>query len=322
MKRIQTLLGDIPPEKLGITDAHDHLIRSGGMEVVHDRDFLLDDVDKAVQEMELFLKAGGKTIVDMDPIGCGRNVPKMLEIAKRFAGRGHIILTTGFQRGEFYDHRTHWVATCKVDQIAALLVAEIKEGLDLHSYNGPVVERTTAKAGVIKAGTGYGAITPFEKKVFQAVALAQQETGAPIVTHTQFGTMAMEQIELLREYGANLEKVVLSHVQRNPDLWYHKRLLDTGVSLCYDGLYRVKYFSDNVIANLIHELVRAGYQKQLLLSMDAGRASYQKAYGGGVGIDYMLTVFVPRLRSEGLAESAIEDILIHNPARIFAIDKA
>ena len=81
---------------------------------------------------------------------------------------------------------------CTADQIAELLVAEIKEGLDLHSYNGPIVERNTARAVVIKA-----------------------------VTHTQGGTMAMEQVQKSREYGAEMERLVLSHVQKNPDPWYH-----------------------------------------------------------------------------------------------------
>jgi len=321
MKRVQTLLGDIAPQEMGVTDAHDHLIRSGGIEIVHDPDFRLDDVDKAAQEMESFIEAGGKTLVDMDPIGCGRNVPKMLEIAERVRGRGHIILTTGFHRGELYDNKTHWAATCTVDQIAELLVAEIREGLDLHSYNGPVVERTAAKAGVIKAGTGYGAISSFEKRIFRSVTIAQQETGAPIVTHTERGTMAMEQVELLQEYGADLERVVLSHVQKNSDPWYHLRLLETGITLCYDGPARVKYYPDSIIADLIYRAADAGFQKQLLLCMDAGRASYQKAYGGGYGIDYMLTAFVPRLRREGLAESVIDDMLVNNPARIFAMGK-
>jgi predicted metal-dependent phosphotriesterase family hydrolase len=38
MEHIQTLLGDIAPEEMGITDSHDHLTRSGGMELVHDTD--------------------------------------------------------------------------------------------------------------------------------------------------------------------------------------------------------------------------------------------------------------------------------------------
>ena len=221
---------------------------------------------------------------------------------------------------EFYDNRVFWLATVTVEQAAAMLIAELKEGLDLHSYNGPVVERVTAKAGVIKVGSGYGTITPFERKAFQAAVIAQQETGAPIVTHTQGGTMALEQIELFRQMGADLQRVALSHTQRNPDPWYHKQLLDAGVSLCYDGPARTKYFSDNVIAGLIHEMVKAGYQKQIMLSMDAGRASYQKPYGG-IGMDYLLTTFVPRLRSEGLSQAAIDDILIHNPARFFAMGK-
>ena len=318
MKRIQTLLGDIAPSDLGVTNAHDHLIRSGGKEVLLDKDFLIDDVAKAVEEMRLFVAAGGKALIDMDPIGCGRNVPKMLEVARQVPG--HIVLTTGFHKGEFYDARTHWVATCTVDQIAAMIVAELEEGLDRHSYNGPIVERVPAKAGVIKAGTGYGTITEFEKKCIQAACLAQQQTGAPILTHTQGGTMALEQVELFKQFGADLEHVGLCHVQRNPDTYYHRRLLDMGVTLCYDGPARTKYFSDDVIARLIFEMVKAGHQKQLLLSMDSGRASYQKVYGG-VGIDYMLTRFVPRLRDEGLPEDALQDILVNNPARFFAMGK-
>jgi 5-phospho-D-xylono-1,4-lactonase len=321
MKFVQTMLGDITPDQLGVTNCHDHLIRSGGLEVVHDKDFLIDDVDLSAQEMLYFIEAGGKTIVDMDPINCGRNVQKMLELARRVEGKGHVILTTGFQKGEFYDNRCHWVATCTVDQIARLLVAEIQEGLDKHSYNGPIVERVSAKAGVIKAGTSYGVITPFEKKAIQAVAMAQQATGAAVITHTQAGTMAMEQVKLFKEYGADLGKLVISHVQRNPDLHLHQRLVDTGVTLCYDGPARIKYFSDNVYAELINGLVKGGYQKQIVLSMDAGRASYHRARGYGYGIDYMLTDFVPRLRDEGLSQAAVDDILINNPARVLAIAK-
>ena len=48
----------------------------------------MDDLDAAKREFAAFLKAGGRTMVCMDPIGCGRNVPKMLELAESFRGRG------------------------------------------------------------------------------------------------------------------------------------------------------------------------------------------------------------------------------------------
>ena len=98
MKLIRTVLGDIPQNEMGVTDAHDHLIRSGGPEIKIDSAYLMDNEDAAAEEMESFIKAGGKTMVCMDPIGCGRNVPKMLGVAEKVKGKGNIVMTTGFQR--------------------------------------------------------------------------------------------------------------------------------------------------------------------------------------------------------------------------------
>jgi predicted metal-dependent phosphotriesterase family hydrolase len=319
MGHVQTILGDIAPKDMGITDPHAHLICVGGLEVMKDLDFLLDSVDKAAEEAGYFAAVGGCTVVEMNPPGCGRNILKMLELAQRVPL--HIIATTGFQKSEFYDTYAHWLVTCSVEQIAEMLIAEVTEGMDAHDYNGPIVERIAARAGVIKAATGYGMITDFERKAFHAVALAHKETGAPISTHTEAGTMALEQLEMLKAHGVNLERVIVGHVQRNPDIWYHKKLLATGATLQYDGGYRVKYYPDSTMVDLIFAVVKAGYQKQLLLATDAGRATYQKAHGGGPGMDYILKVFVPRLREEGLQEAVIEDILVNNPARLFTIEK-
>ena len=50
MKIIRTVLGDIPADQIGATDAHDHLIRSGGPEIKLDPAFLMDDVETAKKE--------------------------------------------------------------------------------------------------------------------------------------------------------------------------------------------------------------------------------------------------------------------------------
>jgi len=41
-------------------------------------------------------------------------------------------------------------------------------------------------------------------------------------------------------------------------------------------------------------LIEGGCPKRVLLGADAGRASHQRVHGGGVGIYYDPTVFVPR----------------------------
>jgi phosphotriesterase-related protein len=133
--------------------------------------------------------------------------------------------------------------------------------------------------------------------------------------------MAYEQAERLISYGVKPERIVLGHVQRNPDIWYHKKIAAMGVNFMYDGSYRIKYLPDSSRAMLIHEMVKAGYKKHICLGTDAGRRTYHKSWGSGTGVDYDQTVFLPRLRDEGLAEDAIEDIYINNPARYFSIDK-
>ena len=67
-----------------------------------------------------------------------------------------------------------------------------------------------------------------------------------------------------------------------------------------------------------------GYQKQLLLSMDAGRNVWQKGYmkrQGKIvnGISYLLTDFVPLMRKVGVSDEAIMDMLVHNPARVLSL---
>ena len=315
MTFIRTIRGDIDPSQLGVTNAHDHLIRSGGGEVMHDPDHLLDSVDKAVEEAGRFLAAGGRTIVDMCPVDCGRDIAKLLEVNDRLPDL-QIIVTTGFHQAKNYeDNRTHWINRYTVDQITELLIADVVEGIDRHDYSGPIVERSGAKAGVIKIGTAYGRITPFEQKFIAAVAQAAVETGVPVSTHTTSGTMGIEQAELLIAFGVRPEKISIGHIQRNHDVWYHSKLCDLGVYVMYDGTNRIKYHPDSTRVQLIKDMVAAGFGERITLGTDSGKRSYQKAYGAGSGMDYDLVVTWPRLIEDGLDPQVVDDFFIANPAR-------
>lgn len=57
-----------------------------------------------------------------------------------------------------------FLAITPIDKVVEMCIKEIEEGMDKYSYCGPVVERTNAKAGCVKARCGYGVISPFEKK--------------------------------------------------------------------------------------------------------------------------------------------------------------
>ena len=69
---------------------------------------------------------------------------------------------------------------------------------------------------------------------------------------------------------------------------------------------------------LLRTVIDAGRGHQILLGNDLGRPSYWRAYGGGPGLDYVLTRFVPRLREEGFGEGTLHALLVDNPRRFFA----
>ncbi len=325
--KVRTVLGDIDPKDLGVTDCHEHLIRSGGMEVKMDKDFLMDSIPAAMFEFNKWIKAGGKSLVCCDPLGAGRNVPKMLEIADKMKGKGNIIMVTGFHKADFYDPKTSFLAATPIEKVIDMTVAEVNEGMDKYSYCGPVIERVKAKAGCIKAATGYGMIAPFEMKALEVAAKTSVRTGCPIMIHTQMGTMAFEAASHLINWGADPQKITLSHLNKNPNKYYYKKVLKLGVNLAFDGPDRVKYYADSVLAENIKWLVEEGFEDQIELAMDAGRSSYQEGYckekGGNeaLGVAYLLNRFVPLLEEVGITKNQINKFLVENPKKWLAFNK-
>lgn len=124
------------------------------------------------------------------------------------------------------------------------------------------------------------------------------------------------------------ERLGLAYCRLNSFEWdpinYFIKLLDTGANLCFEGADRPMWATDTECAENILRLVEMGYQKQLLLSMDAGRNVWQKGYmkrQGKIvnGISYLLTDFVPLMRKVGVSDEAIMDMLVHNPARVLSL---
>ena len=77
---VTTVLGDIAADEIGPALAHEHLycdvsVHSGKA------DNVMQDVGLIAGEMEWFKKAGGRTIVEVTPIGIGRDAGKLKEIA-------------------------------------------------------------------------------------------------------------------------------------------------------------------------------------------------------------------------------------------------
>lgn len=312
----RTVLGDVPIEQLALVYAHEHLIIQGGLGVMKNPDLKLDNEPYALDEMAECMKLGARTFVDYMPLDCGRN-PEALVRLSRSSG-AHIIAVTGFHKPMYYDS-IHWIYHYSVDQIAELLIAECEVGMDRHSYNGPIVERIAARAGVIKGASDYNVIKPVSRKLFEAAAIAHLRTGVPIATHTEHGTCGLEQIRLLQDLGVPPEHVIICHMDRNPDLALHLELASTGCYLEYDCATRIKYHPDASGIGLIRGMVEGGYADKLLLGTDFALRSYWKAYGGGPGMAQLLDYFTPRLVREGVPQHAVDAMMTTNAQHAYAV---
>ncbi|MBC7265311.1 MAG: phosphotriesterase-related protein [Chloroflexi bacterium] len=304
--KIRTVLGDVDPNKLGFILPHEHLITFPPMRVRSDPDYRLQDVGKAIEEVNLFKRAGGTALAEMTTHGYGRDVNALRHISKETGV--HIISTTGFIMESLFPPEAF---NYTEKQLVDLFVRDIQEGMD----------GTDIKAGLLKCGTSHDKMTRTEEKVIRAVAKAHHITGATISTHTMGGTMVFSQIEVLKSEGVDLARVIIGHLDRNSlNIGYLKMAARTGVYLEFDNVGKTKYYPDTLRIDMIKQLIDMGFVKQILLADDNGRQSYFASYGGGPGLDYIPKVFVPMLREAGVSEADIEQMTVLNPRTALAFE--
>jgi phosphotriesterase-related protein len=298
-----SVLGTIAPEEMGITQTHEHLLLDaydhyGGYE------FVIDDEQTIVEELGEFTSRGGKTICEVTLDECGRNPEGLARIAR--AANINVIMGCGWYREFGYPAIVEEKTS---SELADVLVKEIEEG----------VGDTGIRAGFIgELGTGRHYIKPAEERVFRAGALAQQRTGVAITTHTtRWGTLALEQIAMLEEFGADLSRVIIGHLGDRRGVAHLLPIAEKGVYVEVDNIGYVDYQPEWVRADNVAALVEEGFTDRVLLSEDICTLNHLK-YQGGKGYGYLLQTFVPMLQERGVSEEAVHTMLVTNPARVFA----
>lgn len=303
MSMIMTVLGPVAPSDWGVTTFHEHLLcRPPDPHYAADPDLAVDDPARSAQELGIFARSGGEALVEFSTRDYGRDLVGLKRLARWSGVR--IVAATGYQKGKY---STAFLQGRSVEAIADEIVRELVEG-------GP----EGIRPGVVKAGTSLDEVTREEEKALRAAAQAHLRTGAPIVTHTEAGTVADRQLDVIEDEGAPAGAVVLGHLDRKLDLAYHLDLADRGAFLAYDQISKEKYYPDGERIAFLQELWARGHGGRLLLAGDLGRKTYLTSYGGGPGLSYLLWRFVPWLRQEGFREDQIRTMLVDTPASVLS----
>ncbi|SED63883.1 phosphotriesterase-related protein [Jiangella alba] len=301
-----TVLGPADPAGLGAVDAHEHLfLRSPALP---GDDF--GAVDAMTAEVETVQAAGIGAIVDLTPVGLGRSVTGLASVSR--ATGVHIVAATGYHRDAHYPSG-HWVYREPAQVLEEVLVTDLTSGIDERDWQGPRPSPSSHRAGIVKLGASYQRLSPAERVRLSAGASAARRTGAPVAVHCEIGTMGPELLDLLAADGVPAGRVLLAHLDRNPDAGLHAELAARGAYLLYDTVGRIKYRPDSVLLDLVERMVAAGFGDRLLLGTDVGRRSQLRAYGGGPGMAVLGETFVPRLRSV-VGTEAVDAILRTNAA--------
>jgi len=340
---VQTVLGPIPIDELGMTLTHEHLwielseALHGGtrpfssqiadVPVSPETSWLLRedpyasrdncsmseaDLPIVLEELALFAAAGGRTVVD-NTTGIGRRPASLVELSRQ---TGLNLVMGG---GWCLSHgQEHTLTAADVDRLANELIAEIRDGVEVPGQE-PV------KVGAIgEIGVGLN-FTQAERATLQAASIAQHETGLPMLIHLPgWQRRAHEVLDVVEKLGVDPGSVVLCHMDPSgKDTVYQREVAARGAWLEFDMIAMPFNFPGEGQSPSVEETVAAvvglladGHGDRLLLSHDVFLKGMWTRNGGN-GYAYVPTAFLPRLIAAGVEESMAAALLTKNPAALF-----
>jgi len=301
MPSLVTVRGAIPISQLGLILPHEHLFldfRSPS----HAEADATDVLRRLRPYLEEIRTQGVTALVECTPVGVGRNVEILRALSEA------IDLPVVAATGSYRDDRVPVeLRTLSREALTEWMVRELTEG----------IEDTGIRAGFIKLASTDSGLTPLEERLLRAAAHASRATGAAMASHTVAGAVALRQIAILEEEGADPRRFIWVHANNEPDPALHTEAARRGAYLEYDAIGAPGQ-SDQHYIDLIRRAADGGLARQVLLSQDAGwyDAGQPKAPIRGYG--YLVQHFLPALRQAGFAEAEIRTLTVENPQRAFA----
>lgn len=306
--------------------------------------YVLDGDAEAREEVEGYLAAGGRSLVDVTPVGIGRDPIRLKRIAE---GTGlNVVMGTAFYR---WPYRSDSVLAMTAEAMADRMVRDITVGVDgtgiragiigeipvdAHSVHlsGPL-DRVPSDSAVralwgprypgMRAGTARAeeVYDPEELKSLKATAWASRRTGAAITLHAVDPWIGY--LDELEREGADLKRVIIGHAAWvMADTSLARRAFARGVTAQLDWDLQTMAIGEvspvELLLDRVAWAVQRGFVRQITLSLDVCVKVGRKRYGGG-GLTQLQDRILPGLRSRGVSETDLRIITIENPKRLLTL---
>ncbi|WP_406385629.1 phosphotriesterase [Streptomyces sp. NBC_01618] len=316
---VNTVLGPVPTDELGVVSVHEALLS-----VVPGAEYAFDiTIDRAeifealAAKLKDFRAHGGGTIVDSTGMFHGRDV-RLYESLSRTTGV-HIVASTGqgpeeLLGGYFLTPQTNPPTPWPAEKFADLFTKEITEGMVV-----PRVERRGA-AGLVATTATLEGMTATDESLVRGATRTALSTGVAI--SIRYGSDAVHELDVVLDEKLPADRVVVGGLDR-------KDAVATGapleiarrgafVALDHVGVEDEAHITDAERAALVADLVQAGFGNRILLSSNA--TGVAKGHpGNDLPYSYILTTFVPLLKTQGLSDEDAQRILVENPRDLLSV---
>ena len=275
------------------------------------QNLVLDEYEKAVNELNIYREFGGHTIVELSTIGINPERKKLSQISKETGV--NIIIGTGHYTNDYLNANSR---NSSLEDIQMIMYKHLQEGF----------EGTNIRAGLIgEIGCSWH-LKKSEKKSLQAALEIQDKLGVTLSIHPGRHKNSPEEIvKFLEKFKVDPSKTIICHIDRTlsnlEDILF---LLNKGYVLEWDffGIETSNYWfgkfdlpTDYMRLDLIYELIKKGYKNQITISHDICIKTRLSCYGGH-GYSHINKHVVPLMSERGWTENNIEQILIKNPANL------
>jgi predicted metal-dependent phosphotriesterase family hydrolase len=305
---LMTVAGPIEAASAGMALSHEHvLVDFIGADKAGPHRYDADKVfEKALPHLTRAHGLGARSFMECTPEFLGRD-PELLRRLGEAAGM-HILTNTGLYGARNGKFLPSYAATETAEQLAARWIAEARDG----------IEGTGIRPGFIKCGVNTDAeLSPVDRKLVEAAALAHRATGLIIAVHTGAGP-GLAQIEILKTKDVAASAWIWVHAQSagNADILAAAK---QGAWLSFDGLGPETLKRHLELCLLMRDEKRLD---QVLLSHDAGWYDPDKPEGGTFrDFELLFTRFIPMLEEAGFSDAEVHQLLTENPARAFSVER-